>query len=344
MLRTLLILCLLCFTACEQKIPEYKSTLYVFGTLVEVTLRDVEEEKAKSILSELQQDFQKLHKVWHAWKPGELSRLNEEIRKGEAIEVSDLVVLGLKKAKHFEKISDGYFNPAIGQMIAAWGFHQDELPKGLKPPLDKIKALAAQKPSMNDVEIKDHLVSSTNPTVSFDFGGFGKGLALDLAEEKLKEMGVEHAVLNAGGDINTLGDHGDRPWVMAIRHPFVKWDVIASVELQPDEELYTSGNYERFLEHEGLQYSHILTPSTGMPVNHIVSASVIHENGALADAAATALSVAGPKDWYRIAKKMGLKYVLLIDENGTFYTNPAMKERVRISEKIKPQFVVSDPL
>lgn len=260
------------------------------------------------------------------------------------MEVSDLVLLGLEKAKEFEKISDGYFNPAIGEMIAAWGFHQDELPKGLKPPLDKIKALAAKHPSMKDVVIRDHLVYATNPTVSFDFGGFGKGLALDLAEEKLKEMGVEHAVLNAGGDINTLGDHGDRPWVMAIRHPFVKWDVIASVELKPDEELYTSGNYERFLEHEGLQYSHILTPKTGMPVDHIVSASVIHDNGALADAAATALSVAGPDDWYRIAKKMGLKYVLLIDENGTFYTNPAMKVRVRISDKVTPKFVVSDPL
>ncbi|NVJ92830.1 MAG: FAD:protein FMN transferase [Methylocystaceae bacterium] len=346
MLRTILILCAFAIGlgACQKTVPEYRATVYVFGTLVEIILRDVEEDEAKKMVASLQEDFQRLHKDWHAWKPGELSRLNATFAQGGTQKVSDLLLPAIIKAKEFEEMSDGYFNPAIGNIIAAWGFHSDELPKGSMPPLDKIKDMAAAHPSMKDVVIEGHMVHSTNPMVSLDFGGFGKGLALDMAEEKLKKMGVKHAVLNAGGDINTVGDHGDRPWVMAIRHPFVKWDVITSVELAPDEELYTSGNYERFREHDGIQYSHIINPATGMPVNHIVSASVIDTNGALADAAATALTVAGADDWHRIAKRMGLKYVLLIDEKGTFYANPAMKDRLKIPEGLNPTFVVSAPL
>ncbi len=331
-------------SACQDDVPEYRSTIYVFGTLVEVILRDVEETKAKQIMAVLQEDFQRLHKDWNAWKPGELSNLNKAISTGNSLEVSETLLPALYQAKKFEKISDGYFNPAIGKIIAAWGFHSDELPKGKLPSFDLIKDLVRHKPSMADIHIAANRVSSSNSYVSLDFGGFGKGFALDLAEDTLRKLGVKHAVLNAGGDINTLGDHGERPWIMAIRHPFVKWDVIASVALKPDEDLYTSGNYERFREYEGIKYAHILNPYNGMPVNHIVSASVIDHNGALADAAATALTVAGPKDWYRIARKMGLKYVLLIDEKGTFYLNPAMKERLRIPENITPDFVVSAPL
>jgi FAD:protein FMN transferase len=331
-------------SACQRVVPEYRATVYVFGTLVEIILRDVDDAKAKKIVASLQEDFQVLHKEWHAWRPGELDRLNKSFAKGESQRVSELLLPAIEKAKLFEELSDGYFNPAIGRILSAWGFQSDVMPKGKIPPLDEIRALAALKPSMKDVIIDGNLVSSKNPAVSLDFGGFGKGYALDLAEEKLQKLGVHNAVLNAGGDINTMGTHGDRPWIMAIRHPFVKWDVIASVELEPGEELYTSGNYERFIEHDGIHYAHILTPETGMPVNHIVSASVIHDNGALADAAATALTVAGPKDWYRIAKKMGVKYVLLIDEKGVFYVNPAMKNRLILPENITPTFVISDAL
>lgn len=341
-----LLLVVLLLPACEQKLPEHKATVYVFGTLVEVVLRGVEEDEANALISELQSDFQKMHKEWHAWKEGgELDRINQAIARGEPITVSDFVRTPIEMAQTFEKSSHGYFNAAIGKILAAWGFHSDELPKGNRPPFEEIAALAETAPRMADVTIdKDGVLTSTNPNVSFDFGGFGKGYALDLAEEKLRAKGVEHAVLNAGGDINTLGTHGQRNWKMAIRHPFVKWDVIAYVELEADEELYTSGNYERYREHEGIRYAHILHPDTGMAVDHIVSASVIAPNGALADAAATALTVAGPKNWYQVAKSMGIHYVLLIDEDGTFYGNPAMLKRIVLPDGSKPTIVESPAL
>ncbi len=329
MRRALVLLGVVWLAACGPAEVEYKETRYVFGTLVEFIIRGVDEGKAKRAVAAVDRDFQRMHKDWHAWKPGgELVALNETLAKGESRTVSDFVLPLLEQGQAFEAKSGGLFNPAIGAVVNAWGFHADELPKGALPDFDEIRALAAKQPSMADVKIEGNRVSSTNTAVRFDFGGFAKGVALDMAASKLKALGIEHAIVNAGGDLNTIGDAGKRLWTVGIRDPR-DWGVIASVELMGGENLYTSGNYERFREADGIRYAHIIDPRTGMAVDHTVSASVIHENGALADAAATALIVAGPDDWADVARAMDITYAMLVDKQGTVYATPEMLARVK---------------
>jgi len=323
---------------------EYRETRYIFGTLVEFIIRGVGDGTAKRAFAAVDRDFQRMHRDWHAWKPGgELVALNQALARGEDMHVSSFVLPLLKQAKTFEHQSDGLFNPAIGGLIGAWGFHADELPKGTLPDFDEIRALAAEHPSMADVHIDGDTVSSTNGTVQFDFGGFAKGVALDMAVAKLKALGIENAIVNAGGDLNTLGDAGERLWKLGIRDPR-DWGVIASVELMGGENLYTSGNYERFVEADGVRYAHILDPRTAMPVDHVISASVIHSDGALADAAATALIVAGPKEWPEIAQRMGITYAMLVDKQGTVYASPEMLARITFETDKKLNVVTSRPL
>jgi len=331
-------------SACTQAEPEYRETRYIFGTLVEFIIRGEDEAKAKRAIAAVDRDFQRMHKDWHAWKPGgELVALNKALAHGEGMRVSPFVLPLLKQGKVLEAKSGGLFNPAIGALIGAWGFHSDELPTGALPNFDDVHALAARHPSMADVSISGDMVTSRNSTVQFDFGGFAKGVALDMAVEKLKSLGITHAIVNAGGDLNTLGSAGERLWNVGIRDPR-DWGVIASVQLQGGENLYTSGNYERFREADGIRYAHIIDPRTGMPVDHTVSASVIHENGALADAAATALIVAGPKNWVEVAEAMGVQYAMLVDKQGTVYASPEMLARVKFETDKKLTIVQSRPL
>jgi len=330
--------------SCGQDAPdEHTSTLFVFGTKVEITVRGEDTAKAKAATAQLDHDFQRMHTDWHAWKPGELSNLNAAIAAGQSLTVTPFVKPLLIQAKKFEALSDGLFNPAIGALIGAWGFHADHRPEGGLPDFTVIHTLAAQQASMNDVRINGDVVSSSNPTVQFDFGGFAKGVALDRAEQTLKDLGIHSALINAGGDINTLGGPKNKSWQVGIRDP-KSWGVIATLDLQQGEDVYTSGNYERFREIEGVRYAHIIDPRDGMPVDHIVSATVIGENGALADAAATALTVAGPKNWHRIAKQMGIKFAVLVDDNGTVYLNPAMKARIVFNPEAKLTIVESGEL
>jgi len=329
--------------ACQRPVPEYRETQYLFGTLVEFTIRGVEPSQAQLAVTAVGEDFQRMHNDWHAWKPGELSRLNQQLADGEFHSVSPFLLPLIEQAGVLATQSDDLFNPAIGQLVKLWGFHSDELPTGPPPPRDAVLALVEKQPRMVDILIDGDRVRSRNPAVSLDFGGFAKGAALDLAMQRLRSMGIHNAIINAGGDLNVIGSHGDRPWKVGVRHPQGE-GVLAAVELRDGEAIYTSGNYERYREHEGVSYSHIIDPRSGMPVRHVASVTVIDNVGARADAAATALSVAGPKDWYRIARQMGLKYVMLVDEQGGVHMNPAMAERVLFETALPQPAVISEPL
>jgi len=335
-LRTLLLLLLLLPApiACRQETESGDVTrkLDVFGTIVEITIRDADPRTANRAIDMIRADFARMHRDWHAWKPGELTRLNAALAEGRPFRASPFLLPLVRRAKILREMSDGLFDPAIGAIISAWGFHADELPKGTRPPLDRIRRLVALHPSMAEVRIEGNTVSSRNRAVQLDFGGFAKGEAVDRAIRRLREAGIRNAIVNAGGDLKVIGSHGDRPWRAGIRNP-KDWGVIATVDLASGEALFTSGNYERYREYEGIRYAHIIDPRTGMPVEHIVSATVLHTDGALADAAATALAVAGPHDWTRIARRMGVRLVMLVDDAGTVHLTPEMRRRIVFLKK-----------
>lgn len=338
-----LLLCVvLCLQACADKPTEHRQTLYVFGTLVEITAYTENTTAFEEALNKLDLAFQAMHQDWHAWKgDGELIRLNRALARAESFPVSrDLGAL-LERGKSYSKQSDGLFNPGLGRLIGLWGFHQDELPQGPPPAAAAIRDLVAAAPRMSDLQIEASVVSSDNRRLAIDLGAYAKGHALNLAITQLKAAGLNDAIVNAGGDLCAAGMHGERPWRIGIRHP-QGTGVIASLELSGDECALTSGNYERYRQHEGIRYSHILDPRSGYPVEHIASATVINRDGGLADAAATALSVAGPDAWQRIAGQMGVEQVMLVDESGRVYLTPAMQARVRFESEIA-ELIVAEP-
>ncbi|MCB2101254.1 MAG: FAD:protein FMN transferase [Rhodobacterales bacterium] len=308
---------------------EYHETLYVFGTLVEIVIHGEEKAVAQRAAADIAREFNRIHRDWHAWRPGALDRLNAAIAAGRPFTASPELAALLRRARDLSKASGGLFEPAIGGLIAAWGFHQDTPPTGAPPSDATITRWTAARPRMTDLVFDGNTIRSRNRSVRIDLGGFAKGAALDLAAALLRRRGVTNAVLNAGGDLNVLGRHGARPWRVAIRDPF-EWGAVAAVDMRPGEVLYTSGNYERYLEQDGVRFSHILDPRTGRPAPDIVSASVLDVDGALADAAATALCVAGRDGWRAVAAAMGVRAALLIDADGHILMTPEMHRRVTL--------------
>jgi thiamine biosynthesis lipoprotein len=322
---------------------ETSATLNIFGTLVEIIIRDVSEATARRAIAALSSDFQDMHRTWHAWEAGgELGDLNKAIAEGRDMAVSPRLSRLIEGAKKYSRLSDGLFNPAIGALIAEWGFHADLPPAGDIPSATAIQRLVAQRPSMDDLIIEGGRVSSRNRSVRLDFGGVAKGAALDLAVTRLKSLGIHNAVVNAGGDLNVMGDHGDRRWRAGIRHPLHgrRPGAFDADPLDAGEGIHTSGNYERYREYEGRRYTHIIDPRTGMPIERIASASVIHTDGALADAAATALCVAGPSEWIRVARRMDIKFAMLVDMDGTVYLTPEMNARIRFEGDPPPKVII----
>lgn len=343
-MRRVSLLLVLAASGCGQhEDPVFHDQFFAFGTLIEVTLYGAEPQLAESVCSQIEQSFMDMHASWHAWQPGPLASLNERLAKLEPATVEPSLLPLLKEANSLSRLSTGLFNPVIGNLIALWGFHDNALPIGTLPDSTAIEGLVAQTPSVDDVTISDTLITNRNPAVAYDLGGFAKGYAIDRAIEQLRNSGIQNAIINAGGDLRAIGQHGDRPWRIGIRNPREP-GILASIEVSGDASVFTSGDYERFFEVDGKRYHHIIDPRTGYPASSTASVTIIHSDAATADAAATALFVAGPDEWLTTAHNMGIRYVMLIDTQGTIHMNPAMQSRIHFESGIHADISLSAPL
>lgn len=308
----------------------HREQWYLFGTLVDVTLGSLDADEAASAFSALSAELQQRNRDWHPWRPGIMGNINSAIASSEPIAVDGHMAHMVSQCQRLHHVSGGTFNPAIGKIVAQWGFHGDSLERGQLPDRDVIARILATSPSPQDLHLQDGVLISRNTDVHLDFGGYAKGYAIDLGRRLLAQQGVSQALINAGGDLVTLGDAPDgEPWRVAIRHP-QRDGQIAWLDVHGGEAVFTSGNYERYREYQGVRYPHIIDPRTGGPVQEIASATVVHHDAALADAAATALVVAGPEQWREVAEGLGVEQAMVVDAQGRIEQTLAMQERLEL--------------
>lgn len=308
-----------------------QQTFYVFGTEVSLIIADVPAEQAQAAIQAIEQRFQRFHSEWHAWeKGGTLSRINQAIRQGEGIEVKDEIKTFIEKTQQLSAQSDYLFDPAIGQLIKMWGFHGEHW-QGPPPSETQRQAWLLSRPSIKDLYFEDQRLFSRNADVQLDFGGNAKGLALDLASAILQQHGIQNAMLNIGGDIKVLGQKPNhQAWSIGIQNPKNPAQIIAKIHAQPGDSVFTSGTYQRYYTWQDQQFSHIINPNTAWPADSFASVTVIHEDATTADTAATALLIAGKRDWQRIAAQLDVNKVFLIDREGHIQQTPAMEAYVHL--------------
>ncbi|MDH5766187.1 MAG: FAD:protein FMN transferase [Gammaproteobacteria bacterium] len=337
-------LCFIIFlNGCSNSPEEFQHNILAFGTLITVTLYDVDEALAQQAFKSLEDDFTYFHTAWSPWEQGSLRRINHLIPTEKEFSLGPSVLPLIQQSLPLAEATNNLYNPAIGKLINLWQMHNHDHP-GIKPPDVKlIHSLVASNPRLSDLYIQGIRIRSQNPDVQLNFGAFAKGYAIDLSIQHLKTMGIHHAILNTGGDLKAIGSKGNRNWRIAIRHPR-KDDIIATIETRGEESIFTSGDYERYYMHKGKRYHHIIDPRTGYPADQSQSVTVIHHQSGLADAAATALFIAGPDHWYEIAKKLNLKQVMLIDNQGKIHVTPDMQKRLILKNPQETTLFVSAPL
>ncbi len=322
---------LLLVSACSKAPPLIQREAYVFGTRVEVSVWGESAEKAKQSLSAVLAEFDRLHRLLHAWQPSELTALNEAIARGERdIAVSPELTSILKDAAEIAARSGQRFDPAIGRLVALWGFHSDEF-RPRVPEAAAIEALAKARPRMSDLSLEGGRVTSRNRAVQLDLGGYAKGYALDRAAAILKDMGVRNALVNIGGNVLALGDKGGQPWRVGIQHPRAAAP-LATLDLHDGEAIGTSGDYQRYFEVDGRRYCHLLDPASGRPAEGVQAVTVLIAPqggaGALSDAASKPLFVAAPEAWRGVARTLGVSQALRIDGAGVMHVTAALRERL----------------
>ncbi|MEO1766563.1 FAD:protein FMN transferase [Thiobacter aerophilum] len=321
--------------------PVHRQQAYVFGTLVEVVIQGEPPEKAQAAAGEVLRGFDRMNRDFHAWKPGPLTALNAAFAKGETAPVSAELAAAIEDARRWWVASEGLFNPAIGRLIALWGFESDEF-KPVRPDPAAIDKLVAAHPGMGDIVIAEGRAASRNPAVQLDFGGYAKGLALDRAAAQLKAAGIRNALINIGGNILALGRAGDRPWHVGIQHPR-RAGVLAELDLQDGEAIGTSGDYQRYFEAEGRRYCHIIDPRTGWPVQGVQAVTVLvppgPQAGVRSDVLSKPLFIAGPGAWRQVAEKLQVRQALLVDGEGRIFVTQGLARRLKFAPDV-PKVVV----
>jgi thiamine biosynthesis lipoprotein len=328
--RTSLWLLLLWALAACSPPPLHQQQAYVFGTLVEVSVHGAPEAQARQATAAVLARFDDLHRTLHAWQPSALSRLNAALARGEQMTISPELSAMLRDAQALSMQSGDLFNPAIGGLIALWGFHADT-PQASVPDAAAIAAWVRQQPRMADLAIGNDTISSRNPAVQLDLGGYAKGRALDDAVAILKAHGIANALVNIGGNVIALGAHGDRPWRVGIQHPRQP-GTLATLDLRDGEAVGTSGDYQRYFEAGGRRYSHLIDPRSGRPATGMQSVTILVSGkgaGTRSDALSKPLFIDGAARLADNAARLGIGDYLAVDAAGRLHVSPAMKARLR---------------
>lgn len=322
-------------TSC-QKPPLTQQMAFIFGTMVEVTIWGEDPVRGRELSAKVFAEFDRLHRLFHPWQPGPMADLNAAIAAGKQSIPTDPEIAAMIEAATAAAVkSEHLFNPAIGRLVALWGFHSDNPPRVI-PPAQEISAIVAAQPRMSDLTVEGNKVSSRNRQVQLDFGGYAKGYALDRAEQMLRAEGVKSALINIGGNILAIGSKGSESWRIGIQDPR-KPSSIAELELHDGEAIGTSGDYQRYFELDGKRYSHLIDPRNGQPVQGMASVTVLFPKqpgaGTLSDWSSKPLFVAGAEGWQDAARKIGVGSALVITTQKKAYVSESLRARLTWDEK-----------
>jgi FAD:protein FMN transferase len=317
---------------------EYRASSYVFGTIVRITVDHADTARAQAAVGRVFGELDRMHRELHAWKSSDLVALNRAIARGEKnVRTTGEIAALIRQSQSLATQSNNLFNPAIGKLVGLWSFHREK-PGGPVPDERDIRRLVAAHPRMSDLSVRGDEVTSANPSVQLDFGGYAKGYALDRAAEILRAEGIQDALINVGGNAMALGRRGNRPWRVGLDAPRGA-GLLATLELNDGEAVGTSGDYRRYYEIDGKRYSHIIDPRTGYPVAGVESVTVLVSGGAgaggLSDAASKPIFIEGRDGWKDAAARMGVSRAMLVDSDGVVHATPELRARLHISDPVR---------
>ena len=180
-------------------------------------------------------------------------------------------------------------------------------------------------------------VVSIPAEMQMDLGAMGKGVALDEILKILEaHPEVSGAVISVGGSILTYGSKPEGgAWQIAVTDPLDPSQSVGVLTLAGGYCVSTSGDYERYVEVDGVRYHHILDPRTGSPAHSdVAGVTIVTKDGFLSDALSTACFVLGPEEGQKLLEKYDAE-ALFIDHAGTITMTEGMQQYFHLSNSQK---------
>lgn len=290
---------LLLLAGCRSAPPPKPLERFAFshpaiGTLITITLYAPDTGSARDAAAAAFKRIDALEDILSDYQAdSELNRLRDQ-PYGKPVPVSPELFDVLQRAWKIAKLSDGAFDPTIGPYVRLWRFARKR--HVLPTPTEIAEARAAVGWQKLRLDARARTVTLLAPNMRLDLGSIGKGYAADQALRLLKESGMDRALVAASGDI-AIGNPppGQRGWKIAIAAFEGATNGIPQPLVLRNAGVSTSGDTEQFIEIDGVRYSHIVDPATGLGLTRRIQTTVIGPDATTTDSLDTAVSLLGVK-------------------------------------------------
>ncbi len=304
-----------------ERFEETRSLMDTFVTVVIYASPDTGQGSIDAAFTRME-EIETIATTWDS--KGEAYRLNETGYLADpSEELHELIELSLE----YNGITDGCFDITVQPLLDLWEYDPDSEKQFWE--MDESDQLSAIDTAMNLVG-SDRIILDGNSIglkegSSITLGGIAKGYAADEALAVLENLGINHALVNAGGDIRTLGTKpGGKGWEIALVNPDDTTQSLAGFVVD-SMAVTTSGNYERYFNPDKSAH-HIINPKTGFSADECISVTIIAESGTQADAMATGVFVLGPDDGMNLVEKLDDVEALIVDTSRNIHQSSGLSQ------------------
>jgi len=324
-LLILLIVALGSISCARKPLMRFEETRDLMGTYVKVVIyadEGIAEEAINAAFARME-EIERIATTWDS--EGEAFKLNQD---GYSDAPSDELLELINLSLDYSELTDGNFDITCQPLLDLWEYKPDadkqfwELDKTTQTRRinEALKLVGPDK-----IIIKDNKISFKEKGMKITLGGIAKGYAVDEALEVLRGMGIKYALVDAGGDIGTLGSKPDGElWNVALVNPDDTSQSLANFRFS-DKSVATSGNYERYFDPEA-EVGHILNPRTGYSAAGCISVTIIAENCTQADALATGVFVIGAEDGMELVELLDDVECFIVDADRVIHRSPGLPE------------------
>lgn len=299
----------------------------LLGTFVQIKVYGTDLDALNEAVEDAFAEIQRIQERFSRAGVGALAQLNQA-EPGTSVPISQELLTLLELAQHYQTLSQGAFDPALGQLEDLWGFVEDWDGTGRVPSETEIKRFLAL-PRGFTLNAATSEATRVSANTQIDLGGIAKGYAVDRALEVLQSHPVQAALVNAGGNVRTVGQVPEptlfwvqfRPFQVGVQHPRRSDGVVGGLTLTSGQGVATSGDYQRYFMLDGVRYHHILDPQSGYPANKMMSSTVIAPTALEADALSTAVFVLGPEAGIALINTLPEVEAVLITQDGNVFSS-----------------------
>lgn len=301
--------------SCAHKPQKIKYEGVVQGSYFSIIYYD---EEGRTFEAEIDSIFKEVDNSVSLWNENSIIR---KVNRNEDVVVNQIFKDNFEWAYKASEFSDGAFDATIGPLVSAWGFHYKKELEMTPEMVDSIRQLVGYQ----KIQIVDDKVVKANPNMTLDFNAVAQGYTTDIIGNFLETKGIYNYLVDVGGEIIARGNKPNGElWTIGIEQPAENYDSERSVQetfTLKDKGIVTSGNYRKYIEKDGVRYSHSIDPKTGYPVEqNLLSATIIADNASWADCLATICMILGKEKASKLLEGQGVEAYFIFVEDGAIHS------------------------